>query len=228
MFGIHRYEKLITELINSNMYFSIDWNKKLNAKTLLLRHDVDFSVPHAYCIAKLEKKLGINSTFFFMLSTNMYNIFSSSNQKLICDIKNMGHKISLHYDPSIHSSLLSFRKEKETFERIFEIKIDIVSIHRPGVFLKKNNQKLLGISQTYQDKYFKKMRYISDSGGKDVFNSIVKYLKNKEVVGLHLLLHPIWWCEKKNTPTHTLNYWKKKYMDFFTKEIRANCKTFMD
>ncbi|MBJ57401.1 MAG: hypothetical protein CMP24_04075 [Rickettsiales bacterium] len=228
MFGLHKYEKLITKLINSNMNFSTNWNKKINAKTLFLRHDVDFSISYAYSIAKIEKKLDVNSTFFFMLSSNMYNIFSSSNQKLVSDIRNMGHKVSLHYDPSIYSSLLSFRKEKETFERIFKIKIDIVSIHRPGFFLKKNNQKLLGISQTYQDKYFKEMRYISDSGGKDVFKSIVKYLKNKELLGLHLLLHPIWWCEKKNTPTHTLNSWKKKYMNFFTQEIRDNCKTFMD
>ena len=41
MFGLHKYEKLITKLINSNMNFSTNWNKKINAKTLFLRHDVE-------------------------------------------------------------------------------------------------------------------------------------------------------------------------------------------
>ena len=35
-----------------------------------------------------------------------------------------------------------------------------------------NNISLCGVPQTYNDLYFKKMKYISDSGGKDVLPKI--------------------------------------------------------
>ena len=55
-----------------------------------------------------------------------------------------------------------------SFEDFFTTKLDIISIHRPGVFLENNNRKLPGCSHTYEDRFFKDIVYLSDSGGKDV------------------------------------------------------------
>jgi hypothetical protein len=228
MFNINRYEELIRYLLNAGLKPTTSWNKKMNTNTLLLRHDVDFSIDYAYEIAQLESKLKVCSTFFFMLTSNMYNFLSAHNQKLVKDIANMGHKVSIHFDPTVYQNLNKFSIEKNIFENIINKKVDIVSIHRPGPFLDENNELLSGIPQTYQDIYFKKMKYISDSGGRDVFPLIAKYLEDPGEFGLHLLIHPIWWLDKGMSPTKALNSWRTQYLDFITSEIKKNCKRYDD
>ena len=228
MFSIQRYKDLIQKLVNSDLKPSTDWNDNLSTKTLLLRHDVDFSVDYAHLLAQVEFKLNVSSTYFFMLSTNMYSLLSAHNQSLVKDIAEMGHKISIHFDPTVYKDLGSFVNEKYIFENTFKRKVDIVSIHRPGPFLDNNNILLSGTPQTYQDIYYKKMRYISDSAGRDVFPLISKYLEGPRYLGLHLLVHPIWWVGTGNNPTETLNAWRNKKFDFITSQIRNNCKTYKD
>jgi hypothetical protein len=158
----------------------------------------------------------------------MYNLFSLHNQKLVKDIRNMGHKVSIHFDPSVYKSLNNFKHEKNIFEKTFKSKVDIVSIHRPGLFLDNNDISMFGIPQTYQDIYFKKMKYISDSGGRDIFPMIKDYIKGKRKTGLHLLTHPIWWIEDTSSPKKIIDAWRSKYLDFITSEIKKNCKSYND
>ena len=226
MFGSNIYKKLIKKLKKKGLEFSTDWQSEIYPNYLLLRHDVDFSVNHAYEIAKIDKSQNIFSTFFFMLTSNMYNLLSNTNRHLVQEIKEMGHKISLHFDPTVYKKIDEFKKEREIFEKNFMVEVDIVSIHRPGVFLNNNNIDLFGSKQTYQNKYFKKMKYISDSSGRDVSHDLDNYLESKKKTGLHLLLHPIWWVDESSNQTVTLDEWKKKYLSFLTTEIRENCKTY--
>lgn len=229
MFNINKYLELIKCLLKAGLKPSTNWNKKTTVNTLLLRHDVDFSIDCAHQIAKHESKLKVYSTFFFMLTSNMYNILSAHNQKLVKEIANMGHKVSIHFDPTVYQSLDNFIYEKNIFENLINIKVDIASIHRPGRFLNNNNVTLSGVPHTYQDIYFKKMKYISDSGGRDVSTLIFEYLKGSREYGLHLLIHPIWWVDrpvKFSNPTKCLNAWRTQYFEFITSEIKNNCKTY--
>ena len=68
------------------------------------------------------------------------------------------------------------------------------------------------------------MRYISDSKGRDILPLIDKYLEEPRKLGLHLLLHPIWWMGIGTDPIETLNAWRNKKFDFITSEIRNNSK----
>ena len=73
------------------------------------------------------------------------------------------------------------------------------------------------------------MKYISDSGGRDVSTLIFEYLKGSREYGLHLLIHPIWWVDrpvKFSNPTKCLNAWRTQYFEFITSEIKNNCKTY--
>jgi hypothetical protein len=228
MFGIERYESLLGNLIDTGLEPSTSWGGQLGLNTLLLRHDVDFSVDFAHQLALVEHRLKICSTYFFMLTSNMYNLLSSENQRMVKDIAVMGHKISIHFDPTVYEDLDSFRYEKNLFEETFGREIDIVSIHRPGPFLDRNNISLCGIQQTYQDLFFKDMKYISDSGGRDVLPSIAEYLEGPRKRGLHFLIHPIWWVSQLHDVTTTLNNWRGQNMNFITSEIRANCTTYKD
>lgn len=122
----------------------------------------------------------------------MYNIFSAKHRSLVKEIKTLGHKISLHFDPTAHASLEPFLVEKNAFESLFDFDIDVVSIHRPGPFLDDNDISLFGVSQTYQNKFFKQMKYISDSGGRDVLPLVNDYFDNNEGHGGFLRVnHPL-------------------------------------
>ena len=226
MFSKDKYLDLISSIERHNLDFSTDWHENNKEQKVLLRHDVDFSISKAKEMAFFEKKANIKSTYFFMLSSNMYNLLSKESMNLVHQIKEFGHKISLHFDPTAHEQLDSFIQEKNTFEAAFEVDIDIVSIHRPGIFLEQNNVDLFGCKHTYQDIYFKDMTYISDSGGKSPDEPIANYLENNKKNGLHLLIHPIWWFGIGNSPTECLNDWKNKHLKFITDEICHNCKPY--
>ena len=226
MFGIDNYQTLLKNISSKGWNFSTDWEIIDKKKNILLRHDIDFSIEDALITAEIEKKLEIKSTFFFMLTSNMYNIFSSYNRNLIERIIESGHKVSVHFDPTAYTTLDSFKEEKYIFERMFNVNVDIVSIHRPGIFLENNNQSLNGIAHTYQDKYFKDIKYISDSGGSDVNQKLSEHFSSKCQSTFQLLLHPIWWTSKEKNPTSTLNKCIENKLKFLYEETELNCKTY--
>jgi len=226
MFAKATYTELVNQFQAAGLSFSTNWDEAPSATLLLMRHDVDFSIPRAHEMAAQEASLGVAATYFFMLTSNMYNLLSAESRRLAHEIKEMGHKISLHFDPTVYDSLEPFAEERQIFETAFGVKLDMVSIHRPGSFLENNNADLLGIKQTYQDRYFKDMKYLSDSGGRDIMPTIKEYLSDPNRQGLHLLIHPIWWGSVSENPTETLDRWKKEHTVFLTSEMRLNCKTY--
>ena len=226
MFGREAYIDLITKMHESGLSFSTNWNKKLSKNDVLLRHDVDFSISMALNISKIEHSLKVKSTFFFLLSSNFYNLLSKVNVEKIHKIISLGHKVSLHWDPTVHENEKTFLTEKQTFEEILGVNVDIVSIHRPKKFLNNNNRDLFGTSHTYQNRFFRDMSYLSDSAGTPVQKKINNYLNNRNQFGLQLLLHPIWWEKKTENPTDTLNNWLLENTDFLKSEISLNCKTY--
>ena len=226
MFSLDQYKFLISELASKGLTPTTDWIEKPTKDTLLIRHDSDFSVDFAHKLATFESKLGIHSTYFFMLTSNMYNLVSYEHQRLVNEIIEMGHKVSIHFDPTAHADLEKFENEKKLFESIFNVEVDIVSIHRPGPFLDNNNVSLCGVPQTYNDTYSKSIKYLSDSGGRDVMPQLSHFLKGHRSQGLHLLIHPVWWVGKGKNATETLDFWRSKNSEFLVSEVRLNCKTY--
>ena len=156
----------------------------------------------------------------------MYNLISLEHRRLVNEIIEMGHKVSVHFDPTAYDKLDKFENEKNLFEQLFKVEVDITSIHRPGSFLDNNNISLCRVPQTYNDKYFKSMKYISDSGGKDVKPQLAEYFKGSRKQGLHLLIHPIWWVENGRNATETLDFWRRKKSEYIKLQVRKNCRTY--
>ena len=227
MFGTDAYLDFMNCIHNSSKGFS-DFFDALPG-TVVLRHDIDFSLDAALNIARLDKKLGITSSFFFMLSSNMYNLISSCSRDKVSEIADMGHRISLHYDPTAHNDIdAGFVLEKSLFEKLFNVELDIVSLHRPGKFLDNNNRKLFNVEHTYEDKYFKDMEYLSDSAGKDCRMKWTQILNEsvKANSPIQLLLHPIWWSCTSDSPTQTLTSFLNQNYQYLCRETKLNCKTF--
>jgi hypothetical protein len=161
---------------------------------ILLRHDVDFDCKLAYKMALLENKLGIRSTYFFLISSEYYNIGYKENFHCIHEIKKLGHSISIHFDTSGH---VDFRKglisEINYFQELFNVEIDIISIHTPNIDIMENDGPILGIEHTYQSKYCRDIKYFSDSTGVWRFGNPLHSQEFRDKKNMQLLIHPIWW-----------------------------------
>lgn len=92
------YIRLMTELKDEGYHFSGYHNYNENEKTVILRHDVDMSLEAALRMAMLEREMDIHSTYFILISSDVYNAFSKRSVEYIHKIKGAGHDIGLHFD----------------------------------------------------------------------------------------------------------------------------------
>lgn len=224
-FSKSNYIKLINQFKKQGYLFKDYFNFKKKG-CVILRHDVDFDLESAEEIAHIEKKQKIKSNFFFMISNNFYNIFSKNNQRIIKKIQYLGHNISLHYDHKNYNNIkegLNF--EKKAFEKIFNSKIQIISIHRPGKFLDKSIKFNL-VKHAYENCYFNEIKYFSDSGGHFKYGDPIKSQEFRNKKSMQLLIHPIWWVSKGKNSSEKLKHWMNNRLAFYRREISENCKTF--
>ncbi len=145
--------------------------KKPKEKFIILRHDVDKKPANALKIANIEKKYGINSTFFFRIKKKVFH------PGIISKIEELGYEIGYHYE-ELADSKGDLKKAinlfKKNLEKIREI-ADIKTICMHGSTLSRwDNKKLWKyynfkdfgiIGEGYLSIDFTKIVYISDSGG---------------------------------------------------------------
>lgn len=197
-FDLSYYGKIIDEFKSKNYNF-VFFKKKIKKKNILLRHDVDFSLKDAFIIAKFENRKKIKSNFFFLLSSPFYNILNYQDKLIINKIKKLGHYVGVHFDPSIYkiNKSKALNKEIKIFNDTIGVKSKVFSLHRPGKLIKyKFGMNLIN---TYENKYFKKIKYLSDSGGSFRYSYPLEWLKLNKDEPIQLLLHPIWWSKTGTT-----------------------------
>ena len=197
------------------------------SRTLYLRHDIDFDVDYALRMARAEHAIGVTATYFFMLTSDSYNLLSASNVERVKQIADLGHKISVHYDPLAHEDLvLGLAHEAHLFESAFGQKVDLVSIHRPSPALLAHQGKIGTIAHTYQPQFTQDMFYCADSQGRWRFGSPLESEAFKERKAIHLLVHPIWWIGQGSDPQSLLDGYVDDRIKRFTQHIESNCKTY--
>lgn len=195
--------------------------------TLFVRHDIDFDVAYAHSLARREADIGVNSTYYFMLTSNSYNLLSAENVARVRDIAGMGHKISVHFDPIAYEDFVQgLDSEVKMFERAFKTQVDIISIHRPNEFFLSHNSEICGVAHTYQDKYCKDTFYCSDSQGRWRFGDPRESAAFAERRSIQLLIHPIWWIRPEAEPQAKLDGYVNERIDRFIRHIEDNCKSF--
>ena len=226
---LREFELFIKELKRQeyDFVFFKELNKSHNQ--VIIRHDIDFDVKLALDIAKIEYKNEIKSTFFFLIFNESYNPFSKNNFDMINEIKEMGHKISIHFDPVTYSDFeKGFKLEKKLFETLFNVNVEIISLHRPNEYFQNHNQLIDGCEHTYMDKYFKEIKYVSDSTGVFRFGHPFNTQEFLEKKSLHILIHPLWWTlegSSNHSKLKTFFEYKKRLLK---SHYSLNCKPFND
>ena len=200
------YKKLLL-LAKKNYNFIFYGNSRKNRKTILLRHDIDFSVNSAYTLAKIESGLKIKSTFFILPHSDFYNILEPEITGILLQIIKMGHKIGLHFDSQYYGIKNEIqlkeklRFEKKFFEKLLDTKIEVFSFHNPDdIALSFEKYKYEGMINTYATIFKKEIAYISDSNGYWRHKRLEDLLNENSYKDIQILLHPEWWQDKVMSP----------------------------
>lgn len=197
---IHHYMKLL-ELLRICEYEFCSYEDYNNyKKSVILRHDVDFSLEKALEMAKLEHSMNVTSTYFILVTSDFYNIFSKQSSELIQEILLLNHTIGLHFDEkrynieSIDEIEQLVEKEAKLLETVTNQPVKMVSMHRPSKLILENNLQFKHLINTYSTTYFKEMKYISDSRLHWRENP-VETITSGNFLKLHILTHPFSYSE---------------------------------
>lgn len=209
---------------------------------ILMRHDVEYSVERAYALSKVEQSMDFTSAYFFQWTNNSYNILSRRNMDIIKDMHERGHCIGLHFALNGMTDMELIRrqivKEINILQEMFGFEIDTFSIHRPSKDVLRENIKLPGILNAYQDEFFTfaenvsaqtplQVKYMSDA------NHIWRYGYPDEanITGydkVQILTHPFAWSRKgyDNRDNYAVLV-REKYRELI-ESIDNECKDFCE
>ncbi len=232
-FDLDSYGKMISKI--KNLGYKIVFFEDLDVQKthMILRHDVDISLESALKMAIYEANQNFYSTYFILLRSEMYNIYSYYGTEIIKRILSLGHRIGIHFDNSIYrdedSNSIDKNCEKEcsAFQAWFDIDITSISFHKPSKYLISLDKKIAGRINTYQSLYFKEILYCSDSRGDWYYGDPIKSIKGKNNQAIQLLTHPIWWdTESKIDPEIRLEKFALEHIKSFCNNITVSTEVF--
>lgn len=137
---------------------------------VLLRHDVDLSPSRALRVARIEAELDVHATYFFLLSSPLYNVYNQRTRGVIRDIESMGHDVGLHFSPHQHWPG-DVAPDDATVERAVEAEraalgavadpVDAVSLHAPPDWV--FGREFGAFDSAYAPEFFTEIPYRADS-----------------------------------------------------------------
>lgn len=166
------------------------------ASFLVLKHDIENTVPRAFKLADIEHKYGHRGSYY----VHAYLLDDPKNIELLKKMQGMGHEISYHYDVmdsshgNIDKAVVEFEKNRKRFEEL-GFHIETVCQHgnpvveRVGYTSNRDffrNKKIQEVYPTiadimvdYKTKYQTDYTYYSDAGRR--FNLIFDPINNDVV-----------------------------------------------
>lgn len=211
-FTYKAYEKLIDGLKDRGYVFSNYKNYCHYQKTVIMRHDIDMNVEKAVEMAEREALVcNVNSVYFVLVTSDFYNVFSQKTEHALRQILKLGHDIGLHFDetryPVDTDIIHNINKEIDIIENVLGNNVTAVSMHRPSKqTLEKNYTFSNGVVNSYGEKFFKEMKYLSDSR-RHWRENVEDVVCSGNYSRLHILTHPFWYYEQEKTLEVTLNDW---------------------
>ncbi len=199
-FTYRDYRALIGLLRDNGYAFSSYVNYPGTGKCVILRHDIDYSLEQAVKLARLEKELGVRSTYFVLLSSDFYNPASSSSYRNLHELLDLGHNIGLHFDETAYDYDrfgidYYIRKEARILSDLIDVNISSFSLHRPNRFTIETQIRIPGLINSYGEEFFNGFKYLSDSR-RHWREPVEEIIQKGEYEKLHILTHAFWYHEE--------------------------------
>lgn len=169
-FSFDDYERLLEHLLDRGYEF-VGYDDPSPGE-VLLRHDVDLSVTRAADMARIEADHGVESTYFFLVSSPAYSLVSAEGRTALDEIEALGHDVGLHFDvhhywderpPDVELES-RVREELRGLQRLTAGEVDTVSFHVPPEWVL--GAEFEGFQNAYAPRYFGDVEYVSDSNQK--------------------------------------------------------------
>ncbi len=200
------------------------------ARFVLMRHDIDMDLAKARRMAEIEAENHVVATYFFLVRSDHYNVFSEEGTGEVRRILNLGHRLALHFDcaaypeASISELADACRVECEMLERWFGQSVDIVSYHRPSPLVLTGDARLSHPRpHSYLPLFTKDMHYCSDSRGMWRYGDPLRQAAFRENRPMHLLTHPIWWNDQPVDPRACLDQFLARRALALQTSLAKNC-----
>lgn len=184
-FDLAHYRELIEAAKAGGYRFSL-FDHDPQPGDLFLRHDVDFSLPAALTIARLDHELGVRSTFFLMRDSVFYNLASAEGRAALAELRSLGHAVGLHAEwPSVEP----------------DARFDpVLALHNPGPA--HISDSVPGFVNVMEPRFA--LNYRSESNQHWRQGCPQEALRAGELEWLQLLLHPEIWAYQGATMRETM------------------------
>ncbi|MFG6376998.1 MAG: hypothetical protein K1W19_01520 [Lachnospiraceae bacterium] len=210
-FTFEWYGYLLKLLSEHDYHFANYHNWKQIKNPVILRHDVDNDLSKALEMAEFESKREVKSTYFVLISSDFYNIFSMKNSRLIHQIQNYGHEIGLHFDemkyPQAVGNIDKIReeiiKEADILSYITECPVKTVSMHRPSKAVLNIDLQLPDIINSYGQVFFQEFKYLSDSR-RHWREPVEDIISSEKFERIYILTHAFWYYKKEKSMHDTI------------------------
>lgn len=197
-YTLAEYETLLRSLLEDGFSFT-DFSAPVDAKEVVLRHDVDLSPMKALEMARIEATLGVQSTYCFLVTSPIYNLLEVEHTRAIAEIDALGHDVALHCNthhywdeqPSTDTLTAQVRAECDVLATLLGAAVETVSFHRPPEWVL--DRDFAGFENTYQPAFFSAITYRSDSRQK--WRREVPFPEGHPE-RLQLLIHPELWGDR--------------------------------
>lgn len=209
-FTYKAYRDLLALLREHGYTFSSYHNYFDYDKSVILRHDIDMNIDKALRMAQIEAEMSVASTYFVLVTSNFYNVFSKENQDMLRELHEMGHEVGLHFDEAKYDGrgidmVQAMEQETELLTQCMGCPVRSISMHRPSKetlaadYVIKSGE----IVNSYGTEFFHNHKYVSDSR-RNWREDVLSIIRSGEYDRLHVLTHPFWYDEKEQTAKEAL------------------------
>ncbi len=208
-FTYKAYRDLITLLRKNNYTICGYHNYRQADKSVIIRHDIDLQIEKAVKMAEIEHDMNVSSTYFVLVSSNFYNIFSKRNEDYLRRICDLGHAVGLHFDEVKYDEksdlVQAMEQEAALLEQCLGREVRSLSMHRPSKTTLEADYQIAGgrIVNSYGTEFFHNHKYVTDSR-RNWEEDVEQIIEGGEYDRLHVLTHPFWYDEKEQSASEEL------------------------
>lgn len=183
-----------------------------------MRHDIDTSLKCALEMGEIEATHGVRSTYFLMLRSPAYNLFSRYAFDVVNRLKVLGHEIALHFDAA-HPAAVNRNLEEAVLDDVrtlalhANVEVKSVSYHQPSSEILGGDVRIEPLINTYNKSQMHGWYYCSDSNRVWKEHNALSVFEEDRYSKVQILIHPIWWMYSDPIIEDA---WDKAIVDNFT------------
>jgi hypothetical protein len=233
LFTLEGYRQLI-EAFRARGYKTVSFDEvKPDACHLVLRHDVDMCLDRAVQLAAVEAELGVTSSYFILVRTEMYAVTSARSRRALQSLRQLGREVGLHFDAAgLGQTPIELdeacAEDCRLLEALVGADVRTVSFHRPTTSLQGWPHRIAGRTHAYEPRFFRDVGYCSDSEGRFRFGHPLDHEAVVANRALQLVTHPIWWvaAAANESVLEKLERFRGDRDAVLGEELAANCKPY--